>query len=63
MKVVLHESLLPSDLRKMMVFQKSQDAAAPKRREKKKELKNPNNGMIREETPVDTSQIEMIRLI
>ena len=46
-----------------MVFQKNQDVAATDRTQEKKELRSPNRGMIREETPVDKSQMNTIRLI
>jgi hypothetical protein len=47
----------------MTALQKSQDTAAINKIEKMKELKKPKRGMIREETPVDRSQIKMIPFI
>ena len=50
-------------LRKETAFRKSQQAAVINRRQEIKELRSPNKGMLREETPVDRSHMKMIRLI
>jgi len=62
-KIALEIASSKSALRKETAFRKSQQAAAIRRRHEKNELRSPNKGMIREETPVDRSQVKMIRLI
>jgi hypothetical protein len=62
-KITLEMASSKSALRKEAAFRKSQTAAAINRRQERNELRSPNKGMIREETPVDRSHAKMIRLI